>query len=86
MNEIEQKIIKIASETLKIDVNQITSESNFINDLKADSLDQVEFMMAVEAAFNCDIPDEEASRIFTIADAVKYVRKLTEEGSERKVS
>lgn len=77
MNEIEQKIIKIAAETLKIDASKITLESSFVDDLSADSLDQVELMMAIEAAFDCDIPDEEASQISTIADAVNYVQKKT---------
>ncbi|WP_316352991.1 acyl carrier protein [Candidatus Trichorickettsia mobilis] len=74
-HDIEQKIIKIAAETLKIDVSKITSESHFVDDLSADSLDQVELMMAIEAAFNCDIPDEEAGKITTIADAVGYVKQ-----------
>ena len=79
MNEIEQKIIKIAAETLKIDESKITLESSFVDDLSADSLDQVELMMAIEAAFDCDIPDEEASKISTIADAVNYVQKKAEQ-------
>lgn len=57
-DEVEQKIIKIAAEALKIDENTITSESHFVDDLSADSLDQVELMMAIEAAFGCDIPDD----------------------------
>jgi acyl carrier protein len=77
MNSIEQKIIKIAAETLKIDEGKITTESNFVDDLSADSLDQVELMMAIEAAFGCDIPDEEAGKIATISDAVKYVEAKT---------
>jgi acyl carrier protein len=79
MNEIEQKIIKIAAETLKIDESKITLESSFVDDLSADSLDQVELMMAIEAAFDCDIPDEEAGKISTIADAVNYVQKKAEQ-------
>jgi len=77
MNNIEQKIIEIAADTLKIEKSKITAESNFVDDLSADSLDQVELMMAIEAAFNCDIPDEEAGKIATIADAVNYVKQRT---------
>ena len=73
MNSIEQRIIKIAADTLKIDESKITAESNFVDDLNADSLDQVELMMAIEAGFGCDIPDEETGKIATIADAVNYV-------------
>ena len=75
MNDIEQKIIKIIAETLKVDESKITSESSFVEDLSADSLDQVELMMAIEAAFDCDIPDEEASKLATIADVVNYVKQ-----------
>ena len=72
---IEQKIIKTVAETLKIEKNSISSESKFVNDLGADSLDLVELMMAFEAAFDCDIPDEEASKISTVKDVVSYVQK-----------
>lgn len=76
MNEsIEQKIIKTVAETLRIEENTISPESKFIDDLGADSLDLVELMMAIEAAFDCDIPDEEAAKIATVSDAVKYVEK-----------
>lgn len=75
--DIEQKIIKIAADTLKTDESKITAQSSFVDDLKADSLDQVELMMAIEAAFDVDIPDDEASKIATIADAVNYVKQKT---------
>jgi acyl carrier protein len=75
--DIEKKIIEIAAETLKTDVSKITAQSSFVDDLKADSLDQVELMMAIEEAFNVDIPDEEATKITTIADAINYVKQKT---------
>lgn len=75
MNNIEQKIIELTATTLKFPIEKITLESDFVRDLNADSLDQVELMMAIEAAFGCDIPDEEASKITTIADAVNYVQQ-----------
>lgn len=72
----EQRIINIVAEALQIkDRATLTPESSFVDDLGADSLDQVELMMAIEAEFNCDIPDEEASKIRTIADAVRYVNQ-----------
>ena len=73
--KIEQRIITTVAETLRIDQNNISLESKFVDDLGADSLDLVELMMAIEAAFNCDIPDEEAGKILTVSDAVKYVEK-----------
>ena len=72
-NNIEQKIVKTVAETLRIDEGTISLESKFVDDLGADSLDLVELMMAIEAAFECDIPDENAGKIATVADAVKYV-------------
>lgn len=74
MNDLEQKVIRITSEILKIDENKIVPESSFVDDLGADSLDQVELMMALEAAFDCDIPDDEATKIGTVGDAVKYIQ------------
>lgn len=72
---IEQKIIKTVAETLRIEEGTISTESKFVDDLGADSLDLVELMMAIEAAFDCDIPDEEAGKIATVADAANYVKK-----------
>jgi len=73
--DIEQKVTKTVADTLKIEEQMISPESKFVEDLGADSLDLVELMMAIEAAFDCDIPDEEAGKITTVADAVKYVKE-----------
>ncbi|MFK7973422.1 MAG: acyl carrier protein [Rickettsiaceae bacterium] len=72
---IEQKIIKTVAETLQIEESKISKESKFVDDLGADSLDIVELMMAIEAAFDCDIPDDDAKNIATVDDAVIYVKK-----------
>ena len=72
---IEQKIIKTVAETLRLDEANISLKSKFVDDLGADSLDLVELMMAIEAAFECDIPDDKASKIVTVEDAVQYVQK-----------
>jgi acyl carrier protein len=72
---IEQKIIKTVAETLRIDEANISSKSKFVDDLGADSLDLVEVMMAIEAKFECDIPDDQATKITTIEDAVSYIKK-----------
>lgn len=73
--KIEQEIIKTVADTLKRNPSEITPGSKFVEDLAADSLDLVELMMAFEAAFDCDIPDEEAAKMSTVADAVAYVKK-----------
>jgi len=72
--ELLAKIKKIVAETLKISEDKLTPESNFIADLGVDSLDLVELMMAFEAALECDIPDDEASKMATIADVLKYIK------------
>jgi acyl carrier protein len=74
-HDIEQKVIKLTADSLGKEISKVTRDSHFIDDLDADSLDQVELMMAIEAAFNCDIPDEEAGKIATVADAVNYIKQ-----------
>ena len=77
MSNIEKKVIAITAETLNTEEPKITPDSNFVNDLGADSLDQVELMMALEAEFGCEIPDEDASKIATIRDAAEYIKQKT---------
>ncbi|AGY59818.1 acyl carrier protein [Gloeobacter kilaueensis] len=73
--EIYQRVKKIVVEQLSVEESEITPESSFANDLGADSLDQVELVMALEQAFGTEIPDEEAEKITTVGDAVQYVAK-----------
>ena len=70
---IEQKVIDIVAETLKLDKQKISPHSKFDSDLGADSLDLVELMMAFDTAFDCEISDEEASKMSTVSDVVKYL-------------
>ncbi|WP_341755507.1 acyl carrier protein [Candidatus Tisiphia endosymbiont of Ptychoptera albimana] len=74
-NIIEQDVIEIVANTLKVKKDSITLESRFVEDLKADSLDTVELMMAIEAKYKCDIPDGDASKILTVSDVVQYINK-----------
>lgn len=76
-DNIEQKVIKVVAEGLNVNEETISQESKFVDDLGADSLDLVEIMMAIEAAFDCDIPDEAAGKITTVADAIEYIKKHT---------
>ncbi len=73
MNKIFEQIATVTAKQLGVDVNKITESSKFTSDLGADSLDLVELIMAFEEAFGCEIPDEAAEKIATVADAVKYV-------------
>ncbi|MBI4843208.1 MAG: acyl carrier protein [Nitrospirae bacterium] len=70
---IEEKVKEIISKQLGVDADKVTAESSFIDDLGADSLDTVELVMALEEAFNIEIPDEDAEKIIKVKDAVKYI-------------
>ncbi len=70
---ILEKVRSIVVEQLSVDAGEVKLESNFQNDLGADSLDTVELVMALEEAFNIEIPDEAAEGITTVGDAIKYI-------------
>jgi len=73
--EIFQKVKEIVVEQLEVSPDEITPDSSFANDLRADSLDIVELVMALEESFNIEIPDEEAEQIDTVGKAVKNISK-----------
>ncbi|WP_197069174.1 acyl carrier protein [Rickettsia endosymbiont of Ixodes pacificus] len=74
-DKIEQKVIEMVAEKLNKDKSIITTDSRFIEDLKADSLDTVELMMAIEVEYGIDIPDDEATKIKTVSDVIKYIKE-----------
>ena len=71
---IENRVKKIVSDQLGKSVDEIQSDSSFVDDLGADSLDTVELIMEFEKEFNVSIPDEEAEKIQTVGDAVTYLK------------
>ena len=71
--EIFAKVRTIVADQLSVEAAEVKPESNFQNDLGADSLDTVELVMALEEAFDIEIPDEAAEGIATVGDAVKYI-------------
>jgi acyl carrier protein len=71
------KVKKIIVEQLGVDESEVTPEASITDDLGADSLDQVELVMAFETEFNIDIPDEEAEKIKTVGDAVARIDQAT---------
>lgn len=73
MSSIEEKVKKIIEEKLSVNADQITNDAKFAEDLKADSLDTVELVMALEDEFGLDIPDEEADKIKTVQNAIDYI-------------
>jgi acyl carrier protein len=74
---LEDKVKEIIVEQLGVNAEQVTPEASFIEDLGADSLDTVELVMAFEEEFGAEIPDEDAEKLKTVGDVVKY---LTEKG------
>lgn len=75
MAALQEKVKQIIVEQLGVDEAEVTSSASFVDDLGADSLDQVELIMAFEEAFDIEIPDEEAEKIKTVQDAVDYIEK-----------
>ncbi len=73
MENIEQRVMKIVAEQLGVSEAEVKTESSFVDDLGADSLDTVELVMALEEEFDCEIPDEEAEKITTVKQAVDYI-------------
>ena len=79
MSEIAEKVKKIVVEQLGVAEDQVTPEAKFIEDLGADSLDQVELVMALEEEFGSDIPDDAAEKLTTVGDAIDYIEKKSQE-------
>ena len=69
-----EKLRKIIVEVLNVDENEVTMESTFIDDLGADSLDVFQIIMGLEEEFDIEIPNEEAEKIVTVADAVEQIK------------
>ena len=72
-DDIKSKIKKIVADHLGIEEEKVTEEASFIDDLGADSLDQVELVMALEEEFDTEIPEEEAEKLQTVGSVIKYV-------------
>ncbi|MBU4425969.1 MAG: acyl carrier protein [Desulfobacterales bacterium] len=79
MATIEEKIRKIICEQLDVAEKDVVPEASFVDDLGADSLDQVELIMAMEEEFDVSIPDEDAEKIGTVQDALDYIKKASGE-------
>ena len=71
--DISQKVKKMVAEHLGVEEEKVSDESNFIDDLGADSLDTVELVMAFEEEFGSEISDSEAEKILTVGDAIKFI-------------
>ena len=75
---IEARVREIIINELGVELEKVTDDASFVEDLGADSLDTVELVMAFEEEFGLDIPDEEAEKMRTVGDAVRYLNKQSE--------
>lgn len=75
---VQDRVKEIIVEQLGVNPDQVTSEAKFIEDLGADSLDTVELVMAFEEEFGAEIPDEDAEKMQTVGDVVKYIEERGE--------
>jgi acyl carrier protein len=73
MASVEERVVNIVTEQLGVDKDKIKRESNFVNDLGADSLDTVELVMELEEEFDISIPDDAAEKIQTVGEAIEHI-------------
>ena len=73
VKDVSSKVKKMVADHLGVEETKVTDESNFIDDLGADSLDTVELVMAFEEEFGSEISDSEAEKILTVGDAIKFI-------------
>jgi acyl carrier protein len=78
MSDIENRVKEIVAEHLGAEIDKISPDARFVEDLGADSLDQVELVMALETEFDCEISDDDAQKILTLSDAVNYIQQHAE--------
>lgn len=81
MTDIQTRIIKVIADHLKLNPQDIKIDANFTDDLGADSLDQVEMVMAFEEEFGIEIPDNIAEKIIKVSDAIKYIEEKTKKAA-----
>ena len=79
---VQDKITEIIVEQLGVKPEEVVTEASFVDDLGADSLDTVELVMALEEEFGVEIPDEDAEKIQTVGDAIRYIDEKTGSGSK----
>mgnify|MGYP001077495348 CR=1 FL=1 len=72
-NDVRDKVFEIVADQMSVDKGEIKDETNFVNDLNADSLDVVELVMEFEDQFDISIPDEKAEQIKTVGEAIRFI-------------
>ena len=81
MSDIQERVKKIIIDQLNVEEEQVTPTAHFVEDLGADSLDNVEMVMAFETEFELEIPDEDTEKITNMKDAVSYIEERLVEAS-----
>lgn len=76
--EVFSKVRKVVAEVFKVEESQISLDTKFMDDLKAESLDIITLLMEFEEAFDKRIPDEDAEKLLSVQDAVKYIMAMEE--------
>jgi acyl carrier protein len=76
MSTVADRVKEIIVEQLGVNMEQVVPEAKFVEDLGADSLDTVELVMALEEEFDAEIPDEDAEKLATVGDAIKFIDTL----------
>jgi acyl carrier protein len=75
MPMVEERVTQIIMDQLGVESSEVVPEASFVDDLGADSLDQVELIMSFEEGVNLEIPDDDAEKIVTVQDAIAYIQK-----------
>ncbi|MBC7318026.1 acyl carrier protein [Candidatus Bipolaricaulota bacterium] len=84
MSDVANRVKEIIAEQLMVELDEITEDATFVDDLGADSLDRVELIMEFEEEFGIEIPDEDAEKITTVGEAIAYIeRRLAEKSGEQ---
>ncbi len=82
MTDAGQKVRSIIAEQLGVKIEEVTDTASFVDDLGADSLDTVELVMALEEEFGIEIPDEEAEKMTSVGEAIRYVEAKAAKSSK----
>lgn len=82
MTDAGQKVRSIIAEQLGVKIEEVTDTASFVDDLGADSLDTVELVMALEEEFGIEIPDEEAEKMTSVGEAIRYVEAKASKSSK----
>ena len=73
---VEERVYKVVADQLGVEIAEVTHEASFTDDLGADSLDQVELVMALEEEFDITIPDEDAEKMNVVQEAINYIKEI----------